>query len=448
GPLLRLAQVLVHEGDRHAALADGRRHALDGPEADVAAGEDAGDARLEQVRVALELPAVGARQLRAGEHVPAPVAGDLRRQPARLGVGADQDEEAARLERGLVAGLRVADDDRLELSLALHPDDLAVGAHLDVRPGRELVEQVPRHRPLRARAAAQDRHRPGVVREVQGGLAGGVARADDLHVVAVAGRRLAAGRAVGDALAGELVAALDVEPAPGDAARQDDRARPQDVAAVEVHLAGGRVDARDRPGDQYLGAEPAGLLERSAGELVARDARGEAEIVLDPRRRARLPARRLALDHDRAQALGRAVHGRGQPGRAGADDHGVVLRALGLGGEAEQLGDAAQLRPHHRLAVDDAQHGAVVRRRDRAVPLPGDVVRVGLQPLERHLVSLQEVAQLGAGGVPPLAHHERARHGGLERDALEAAQPADAVARQLADLAADVGRRGDHGVVV
>src|SRR6185437_14800970 len=72
GPLLRLAQVLVHEGDRHAALADGRRHALDGPEADVAAGEDAGDARLEQVRVALELPAVGARQLRAGEHVPAP----------------------------------------------------------------------------------------------------------------------------------------------------------------------------------------------------------------------------------------------------------------------------------------------------------------------------------------------------------------------------------------
>ena len=54
---LRLAEELVHEGDRHAALAHGRGHALDRPGADVAAGEDAGDARLEQVGVAVGLPA-------------------------------------------------------------------------------------------------------------------------------------------------------------------------------------------------------------------------------------------------------------------------------------------------------------------------------------------------------------------------------------------------------
>ena len=52
----RLAQVLVHEGDRHAALADRRGNALDRAEAHVAAREDARHARLEQVRVALELP--------------------------------------------------------------------------------------------------------------------------------------------------------------------------------------------------------------------------------------------------------------------------------------------------------------------------------------------------------------------------------------------------------
>ena len=51
-----LPEVLVHEGDRHAALADCRRDALHGAESDVAAGEDARDARLEEVRVPVELP--------------------------------------------------------------------------------------------------------------------------------------------------------------------------------------------------------------------------------------------------------------------------------------------------------------------------------------------------------------------------------------------------------
>jgi hypothetical protein len=53
-----LSEVLVHEGDRHAALADCRGDALDGAESDVAAGEDARDAGLEEVRVAVELPGV------------------------------------------------------------------------------------------------------------------------------------------------------------------------------------------------------------------------------------------------------------------------------------------------------------------------------------------------------------------------------------------------------
>ena len=51
----------MHEGDRHAALADGGGDAFDGAEADVAAREDARDARLEEVRVAVELPLSAAR---------------------------------------------------------------------------------------------------------------------------------------------------------------------------------------------------------------------------------------------------------------------------------------------------------------------------------------------------------------------------------------------------
>ena len=103
-------------------------------------------------------------------------------------------------------------------------------------------------------------------------LAGRVASTDDVDVEAVRVRRLAACRAVGDALPGEPVEAFDREVPPGDAAGEDDRPRPQDVAAVEVHLMGCGVDPRDLPGDEDLGAEPARLLQRAARQLVARDA--------------------------------------------------------------------------------------------------------------------------------------------------------------------------------
>src|SRR5581483_104266 len=91
GPAVRLLQVLVHESDRHAALADRGGDPLDRAVADVAAGEDAGAARLEQLRVAVELPLPGGGDVGAGEDIAALVEGDLGRQPRRLGVGTDED---------------------------------------------------------------------------------------------------------------------------------------------------------------------------------------------------------------------------------------------------------------------------------------------------------------------------------------------------------------------
>ena len=107
------------------------------------------------------------------------------------------------------------------------------------------------------------------------------------------------------------------------------------------------IDARD----EDLGAEPPRLLQRAARELVAGDAGREAEVVLDPRRRAGLPARRLALDHDRAQTLRRAVHRRREPGGAAADDHGVVFRrgrAPSRARAARRRGAVAGARPSCR----------------------------------------------------------------------------------------------------
>ena len=56
GAGVRVLQVLVDEGDRHAPLADRGGDALHRREPHVAAGEDARDARLEQVRVAFQRP--------------------------------------------------------------------------------------------------------------------------------------------------------------------------------------------------------------------------------------------------------------------------------------------------------------------------------------------------------------------------------------------------------
>ena len=178
-------------------------------------------------------------------------------------------------------------------------------------------------------------------------------------------RRFAACGAVEDPPAHEAVEPLDLELPPRDPAGEDDRPRPQDVAAIEVGLMRRGVDPRDRPCDEDLGAEPARLLERPARQLVARHARREAEVVLDPRGRARLTARRLAFDHDRPESLGRAVHGGGQAGGPRADDHRVVLRGRRLGRDVEELGHPTQLRSHDGLAVHDADGGVVTLGRQR-----------------------------------------------------------------------------------
>ena len=121
---------------------------------------------------------------------------------------------------------------------------------------------------------------------------------------------------------------------------------------------------------------------------------GEAQVVLDPRRRAGLPARRLALDHDRPQALRRAVDGGGQAGRPCADDDRVVVGGLRLGAKPEQLGDPAKPRPHDGLAADDADRRKVVLRRSGPSQV-GRVVGVGLSHVA-DLVAVEEAPQLGA----------------------------------------------------
>ena len=135
------------------------------------------------------------------------------------------------------------------------------------------------------------------------------------------------------------------------------RAR-DDLAAVAQRQA--LVSAVDRDAGhferhEHLGAEPLCLRDRAPGQLAAADAGREAEIVLDLRAGARLPARRMPIEQQRPQSLGGAVHRGGEPGRSGAHDHEVVEIARRGQRSAEALGHLARLRVAQRGAVLEEQ---------------------------------------------------------------------------------------------
>jgi hypothetical protein len=67
------------------------------------------------------------------------------------------------------------------------------------------------------------------------------------------------------------------------------------------------------------------------------------------------------------------------------------------------------VRSNEGFFVDDPDHGEVLLGRERAAPLLGRIEVVRLNPRERDLVAVEEVAQLAAGRVQPVADDDRAR---------------------------------------
>jgi hypothetical protein len=80
----------------------------------------------------------------------------------------------------------------------------------------------------------------------------------------------------------------------------------------------------DLDANKKLGAETTRLAVRASGEFRAADAIRKARIVLDPRARAGLPARRVPLAHQRPESLRRRLYRGREAGRPGANDHHVV----------------------------------------------------------------------------------------------------------------------------
>ena len=155
--------------------------------------------------------------------------------------------------------------------------------------------QVARHVLVEVVAADHEVDLADLAGEVDGGLAGGVAAADDHDVRPAAHLRLDRSRGVVDAAALEPLAPLDAEQAIVGAGGDQQAPGRDRLAAVEVEHGMPLVErqAGDLRGDGQARAELVGLHDGALGQLGAGDAGGEAEVVLDAHAAAGLaPGRR------------------------------------------------------------------------------------------------------------------------------------------------------------
>ena len=223
-----------------------------------------GRARFEQEGIAVVRPAPGLHHVVTGQDIPSIIARDVRRQPLRLRVGANEDEKAAAVVPAHSLLRAVADVDRGQVGVAMRGDDFRARPNAHVRLGPELLDQIARHAPFQRITAHEQRHRARMIGKEQGGLAGGISRPDEVDVEAVRGAGFAARRAVVDALADQPIKPVDRESAPRYARGKDDGPAPHDVVAIEANLTRRRIESGHGARDQYLRPKPPCLLERAA----------------------------------------------------------------------------------------------------------------------------------------------------------------------------------------
>jgi hypothetical protein len=344
-----------------------------------------------------------------------------------------------------LAGRLVAQVDRRQVGVAVHGLDFGAKLDRDVRFGPKLLDQVLGHARLNRVAADDQRHEARVIGEMQRRLAGRVAGTNQIDIQAMGAAGLAAGRSIIDALADEPIEAVNGEPPPCHARCKDKSARPDRIGAVEKHLMRRWIDAGDGTCDQDLGAQPPGLLERAARQLVAGNAAWKAEIVLDPRRCPGLSARGLALDNDGAQTLGCAIDRRREAGRSAANDGNIVFPGARAGLEPQAIGKIAHVGSFDHLPVRQLCNGAVNGRTLQGGPKGLAIRRIGRQPVEGNLVARQKPAQITAFRVPAMPDQCDARLWRFRGDAL---QPGQSLAGQRADLLGHVLRDRRDGEVL
>ncbi len=347
----------MHQAHDHRSFAHRCRHAVQCSGSHVAGGKYAGDARLERQRLARFLPGAPeggiGRRVPPRQHESLRVAENRRRQPVGVRPGPDEDEHGIHGLHHARSALARLQRHALDVTVALDARQRGAGTQPDVGRRPDLVDEVVRHRLVQARAPHRQVNLPRKPREVERTLARRVAPADDEHAAALDRLGFRHRRSVVDAGPGEVRDAGGIVFAVRHAGRDDHRRRDHVALVRQTNSLVAGLDRQFHHLErrEELGAQPLRLRHGSPRQLAAAHAGGEAKVVLDPRARARLAARRLPIEQERPQPFGRAVNRRGEAGRPGADDDQVV-EIVGDGQRAaELLGHLPNLRV--------AEHGAV-----------------------------------------------------------------------------------------
>src|SRR5215475_5661887 len=185
----RAREVLRDEPDGHAAVADGGGDHLRRPRADIARGEDAGPARLEQEGLSAELlPGFAivraARQLGTRENEAVIVEGYFAGEPRGARFRSDEDDHAAGVERSTRSGTHMLHGDPLHVPLTADLANLVAEQHLDPTFLRNAGAQVARHRALEAVCANHEIDVPLVLGEGERRLSSRVRTPDDYRRIA------------------------------------------------------------------------------------------------------------------------------------------------------------------------------------------------------------------------------------------------------------------------
>ena len=319
-------------------------------------------------------------------------------QPGRARLRADEDEERARQQQPPLLRVGVLDDDTFERVVPLQLPDLGVQQHLDVWRPLDPVDEVARHALAEILAADDEPDLRRVACEKDRALPGRVAATDDHGGAVRAEGRLNRSRGVMDAAALEVLEARHVELPVARARREQDRAGLDALAVAEVN---GVVEAlleRDRDrlaGEDDRRAELPRLDRRPLRELPAGEARGEAQVVLDPGRRCRLPAGGDRFQRHRREPLRRAVDRGGETRRPGADHEQVGHRFHPP--RPAQPERRCQLRvrgvPQHDLAAADHDRRLLGRDLERPQQPLGVGIVLEVDPGVGNAVAGEEVAQ-------------------------------------------------------
>src|ERR1700722_17983749 len=330
----------MYEGDSHRTFSNGGGYAVHGTGADIAGGEHARAARLQQVRVTVLLPdlfkVIVVLQITSGFEEAFIIFDDIHAYPVGEWPGADKNEERFRFHDQWLRIVCLAYRQLLQAGGASGFGDLRAVEKMAIALGADLVDQVSRHGAAEAFFADDDIDIAGKFGQVHCRLAGGVPAAHHKDLTIPESRGFGHCRAIIDTRSREIGDPFRIQFPVVDTGSDHDRVAVDLLAVLQHHffIAVLLANLPHLTRHEYFGAEASGLGDRTPGQVGAAQSIWKSEIVLDPRTGSRLAARGPAFDEQGFQSFRCPIDAGGQTCRSGPYDHHVINSVLDIGIQA------------------------------------------------------------------------------------------------------------------